>query len=100
MTNKQIPIYCLVLVAMLSMLVQADSTALQSVKLNATMSMVDLGNGEVLINYDNATTEMYMLGENVTVHYDQQLHYWNNGTFTISMTGRGNLTNPIPLNLT
>ena len=100
MTKNWIPIYGLMLVVMLSMLAQADSTAVQSLKVNATMSMVDLGNGEVLINYNNATTEMYLLGENVTIHYDQQLHYWKNGTFTMSLIGRGNLTNPVPLNLT
>jgi len=90
----------LMLVAMLLIPVQADSMAIQALKVNTTMSMVDLGNGELLINYNNATMDMRLMGENVTVIYDEKFHIWKNGTFTVSLIGRGNLTNPVPLNLT
>jgi hypothetical protein len=91
--KKWILIYVLMLLAMLPMSVQADSMAIKSLEYNATINVKDLGNGELLINYNNATMNMNVLGENVTVLYDQQMHFWKNGTFIIQMTGRGNLTN-------
>jgi hypothetical protein len=91
--KKCILICGLMLLAMLPMSVQAASMAVKSLEYNATINVKDLGNGELLINYNNATMNMNMLGENATVLYDQQLHVWKNGTFIIQMTGRGNLTN-------
>lgn len=99
MMKNWMPTYGLMLVAILLIPVQADSTAIQGLKVNATMSMVDLGDGEVLINYNNATMDMYLMGGNTTVIYDEQLHIWKNGTFTLSMIGRGNLTTPLPTNV-
>ena len=75
------------------MSVQADSMAIESLEVNAPMNIKDLGNGELLIDYNNATMTINVLGQNVTVLYDQQIHFWKNGTFIIRMTGRGNMTN-------